>query len=102
MAEKDAEYLPRSSSEFVESSILDTIIPQATNFDIEEALNGSVERLDDSTASPLSSIAQRNFLFFGLCSYEFHCFNVLLIPRSQMRNSMFMLYSKPHTAMSGH
>lgn len=55
----------RGSSDFVESSILDTIVPQATDFDIEESLKGSVERLDDATGSPLSSIVQRKFLFFG-------------------------------------
>lgn len=66
MAEHNHEENPRSSREFVESSILDAIVPHATNFDIEEVLLDSVERLDDPEASPLSSIAQRNFLFFDL------------------------------------
>ena len=37
---------PRGSLEFVESSILGTIIPLASDLNIEEALSGSVERLD--------------------------------------------------------
>lgn len=64
MAAHHDEEPPRTSREFVESSLLDTIVPHSTEFDIEEALLGSVERLDDPDASPLSSIAQRDFLFF--------------------------------------
>jgi hypothetical protein len=56
---------PRGSLEFVESSVLDTIIPSASPLNIEQALSGSVERLDDSNASPLASIPQRQTLFFG-------------------------------------
>jgi hypothetical protein len=55
---------PRGSLEFVESSILDTIIPSSTNLNIE-SLSGSVERLDEGSFSPLPSIAQRHTLFFG-------------------------------------
>lgn len=56
---------PRGSLEFVETSILDTIIPLASDFNIEEALAGSVERLDVGNHSPLASIPQRHALFFG-------------------------------------
>ncbi len=56
---------PRGSLEFVESSVLDTIIPLASPLNIEQALSGSVERLDEGYASPLSSIPQRQALFFG-------------------------------------
>ncbi|TVY88708.1 hypothetical protein LAWI1_G003814 [Lachnellula willkommii] len=55
---------PRGSLEFVESSVLDTIIPLASNLDIEEALSGSVERLDEGNDSPLATIPQRQALFF--------------------------------------
>jgi hypothetical protein len=66
----------------VESSILDTVIPSSTAVSIEEALGGSVEHLDEGTTSPLSSIAQRQILFFGrsiCCKLWFY---VLLIHRS--------------------
>lgn len=56
---------PRGSLEFVESSVLDTIVPLANPLDIEEALHGSIQRLDDDHASPLASIPQRLALFFG-------------------------------------
>jgi hypothetical protein len=56
---------PRGSLEFVESSILGTIIPLASDLNIEEALSGSVERLDETDDSPLAAIPQRQALFFG-------------------------------------
>ena len=65
MSEFGEEIRSRGSIEFVESSILDTIIPLASDFDIEEALSGSVERLDEGNDSPLATIPQRHALFFG-------------------------------------
>lgn len=59
---------PRGSVDFIESSILDTIIPSSTTVNIEEAVRGSVEQLDEGTASPLASITQRQILFFGTSS----------------------------------
>ena len=59
------EIRPRGSLEFTDSSILDTIVPLASDLDIEEALSGSVERLDDGNDSPLAAIPQRHALFFG-------------------------------------
>jgi len=68
MSEFGDEILSRGSIEFVESSILDTIIPLASDLDIEEALSGSVERLDEGNDSPLAAIPQRHALFFGKLS----------------------------------
>jgi hypothetical protein len=59
---------PRGSIDFVESSVLDTIVPAASNLNIEEALAGSVERLDDGNDSPLAAILQRQALYFGTYS----------------------------------
>lgn len=56
---------PRGSIDFVESSILDTTIPLDSNLNIEDALGGSVERLDEGNESPLAAIPQRQTLFFG-------------------------------------
>jgi hypothetical protein len=70
MQELEAEEArPRGSIEFVETSVLDTIVPFANPLNIEEALGGSVERLDDGRASPLASIPQRQALFFGWFSH---------------------------------
>ena len=66
-AGEETERRPRGSLEFVESSILGTIVPLASDLNIEEALSGSVERLDNGNDSPLAAIAQRNALFFGRC-----------------------------------
>ena len=63
--EEEEETRPRGSLEFVETSILDTIVPLASNLNIEDALKGSVERLDEGNDSPLAAIPQRNALFFG-------------------------------------
>ncbi|KAG9235629.1 TRAPP trafficking subunit Trs65-domain-containing protein [Amylocarpus encephaloides] len=62
--EANEDYQPRGSLDIVESSVLDTIIPLASQFNIEEALTGSVERLDEGTYSPLTAIPQRQALFF--------------------------------------
>jgi len=56
---------PRGSLEFVETSVLDTLIPLASDLNIEEVLSGSVERLEDGNDSLLAAILQRQTLFFG-------------------------------------
>lgn len=56
----------RGSVDFVETSILDTIIPFSTTIDIKEALHKSV---NEGAASPLASIKQRQTLFFGGCPF---------------------------------
>jgi hypothetical protein len=65
MSDNGQQTQPRGSLDFVESSILDTIVPSSTSVNIEAALTGSVHRLDVATGSPLSAIAQRQSLFFG-------------------------------------
>jgi hypothetical protein len=55
----------RGSIDIVESSVLDTIIPLASELNMEEALSGSIERLDEGSYSPLAAIPQRHALFFG-------------------------------------
>ncbi|TEY74211.1 hypothetical protein BOTCAL_0075g00130 [Botryotinia calthae] len=64
MEESQEEPIPRSSLEFTQSSILDTIIPLASDLNIEEALSGSVEKLDEGNGSPLAAIPQRQALYF--------------------------------------
>ncbi|QSZ28678.1 hypothetical protein DSL72_003178 [Monilinia vaccinii-corymbosi] len=58
------EPVPRGSLEFTKSSILDTIIPLASDMNIEEALSGSVEGLDEGSDSLLAAISQRQALYF--------------------------------------
>ncbi len=66
----EEEARPRGSIELVESSVLDTIIPLETKLNIEDALSGSVERLDEGSDSPLAAIPQRQALFFGTLSHR--------------------------------
>lgn len=83
MAGTEAEEVrPRGSVDFTESSILDTIIPLASDLDIEDALSGSVERLDEGTDSPLAAIPQRTALFFGKVLKTIQRCGILLIHRS--------------------
>ena len=70
---------PRGSIDIVETSILDTIIPLASELDMEEELSGSVERLDEGSYSPLAAIAQRHALFFGKRVNILSGVNILLI-----------------------
>lgn len=59
---------PRGSLEFLDSAVLDTIIPFATELDIEDALKGSVERIDGGKTSPLAAIPQRHAVYLGKSS----------------------------------
>ena len=61
----EMEARPRGSLDFVETSVLDTIVPAASDLNFDEALAGSVERLDDGNESPLAAIPQRQALYFG-------------------------------------
>ena len=90
---------PRGSLEFTESSTLDTIIPLASDLDIEDILSGSVERLDEGSDSPLAAIPQRQALFFGKCPHTLRRLCLLLIHRSQMKQSMSMLFYRHHILM---
>lgn len=53
------------SKSFIEGISLETIVPHASNIDIEEVLSESSSR-DDALSSLLASIEQRQFLFFGV------------------------------------
>ena len=81
---------PRGSVEFAESSVLDTVIPLASNLDIEEALGGSVERLDESNNSPLAAIPQRTALLFGMFAYLPD--KLLYLTHSQMLDETISVY----------
>ena len=66
MSTEGAGIAPRSSAEFVESAVLETLIPHASHIDIEAELRNGESLDDDDDASPLSSIAQRRLLYFGI------------------------------------
>lgn len=59
---------PRQSLEFAESSVLEAIVPAASNVDIEDAFHSWDGTIEDETASILPFVKQRHVLLFGTCS----------------------------------
>lgn len=57
-----------SSAEFAENSVLDFLIPHTSEVDIEEALGSSETAQDADDSALITSIPQRNLLFFGMHS----------------------------------
>lgn len=59
--------MPGSSlhGEFLRQAVLDTVVPHATNVDIEGALTSALEDGAEDLSSVLGSIPQRSLLFFG-------------------------------------
>ena len=53
---------------FVEESILDILIPEASQLDIEEALRSTDADVDHSALIP--TIPQRKLLYFGMVSFD--------------------------------
>lgn len=66
MTESEEEVHARGSSEFIESSVLSTIIPLDAQFDINEVLSSSDP--SEEADSPLAVVPHRQALFFGKSS----------------------------------
>ncbi|MCJ1475964.1 hypothetical protein MMC13_004628 [Lambiella insularis] len=56
--------MSNSNAEFAENSIVDVLIPEASSVDIEEALAASETARDEDDSALITSITQRNLLFF--------------------------------------
>jgi hypothetical protein len=65
MAAIEPEAPPRGSAEFVESAVLEAIVPAASSIGIEDLLQSWDGSVDDENASILPFISQRQFLLFG-------------------------------------
>lgn len=78
-------------AEFAENSVVDFLIPHASEVDIEEALGSSETAQDVDDSALITSIPQRNLLFFGMNSARpLQDCNVLLIARVlQMRRFQY-------------
>lgn len=61
----EEKYRPRASTEFVETTVLDTFIPAYTQTNVEDLLSRTLETLGGNKRSPLSHVAQRADLLFG-------------------------------------
>ena len=66
-----AEEEPAATRRFIAHSILDFIIPEASQLDIEEALSSASANADDDAPTGLAAIPQRKTLFFGKASLPF-------------------------------
>lgn len=51
---------------FLKHAVLDTIVPHASEVNLEEALSSGLRVDSDDSLSLLSSIQQRDLLFFGM------------------------------------
>lgn len=52
--------------EFLRHAVLDTVVPHASDVDLEAALTSALEGGADDLTSVLSQISQRSVLFFGM------------------------------------
>ncbi|CAO2650736.1 Nn.00g020280.m01.CDS01 [Neocucurbitaria sp. VM-36] len=65
MAASPAEALPRGSAEFVESSVLEAVVPANSDIDIENELSAWDGVVEDESGSILPFISQRHVLLLG-------------------------------------
>ena len=61
---------PRSSTEFVESSVLEAVIPLSSDIDLEEDLSSWDGTADGEDSSVLPFLSQRNVLLLGTYPIE--------------------------------
>lgn len=57
---------------FVQGSVLDIFIPEASELDIQEALGASKTSRNIDDSALVTSIPQRNLLFFGMSVIRAH------------------------------
>lgn len=65
MAASPIEALPRGSVEFVESSVLETVVPANSSIDIEDELDAWDGVVEDESSAILPFVPQRQVLLFG-------------------------------------
>jgi hypothetical protein len=85
----------RGSLEFVESSIIQTVIPEHTELSLEEGLRASLAKDGDVDAA-LQDITLRQAVFFGKLMFGPLKANILLIIRIQMKYWMYMSFYGHH------
>jgi hypothetical protein len=65
MASSQVEPQPRGSGEFVESSVLEAVVPNDSEIDIKDELESWDGSIEDESSSVLPFISQRQVLLFG-------------------------------------
>lgn len=66
MADSEGEMRGRGSAEFVESSVLEAIVPANSEIDIEKEVQAWTGTVEDESGSSLPSIPQRSVLLLGM------------------------------------
>jgi len=56
---------PRGSAEFVESSILEAVVPSDSDFDVEDEISSWDGSTEEENGSVLPFLSQRQVLLFG-------------------------------------
>ena len=85
----------KASQQFIAHSILDLIIPEASQLDIEEALSSASANADDDAPASLASIPQRKALYFGRSlSHHARIMSYLSTGIEQMNNFPYSSCSK--------
>ena len=75
----DIEPVPRTSTEILESSRLEVLVPHASDVDIAKLIQSQAELEEDShnvsAIEALESVPQRRSLFYGeYHAHHLHCF----------------------------
>jgi hypothetical protein len=65
MAASPGELTTRTSAEFVESSVLEAIVPANSDINVEEVLRSWDGAIDDESGSILPVLSQRTVLLLG-------------------------------------
>jgi hypothetical protein len=65
MATSPGQFKPRSSAEFVESSVLEALIPARSDVNIKQELLAWDGTIEDESGSILPFLLQRNVLLLG-------------------------------------
>jgi hypothetical protein len=65
MAASPVQFKPRSSAEFVESSVLEALVPARSDVNIQEELSAWDGTIEDESGSILPFLSQRNVLLLG-------------------------------------
>jgi hypothetical protein len=68
MASSPGAPITRSSAEFVESSVLEAIVPAKSDINVEEELRSWDGEIGDENGSILPTISQRTVLLLGMIS----------------------------------
>jgi hypothetical protein len=95
MAAAEENVQARTSSEFVDETILEAFVPSASDLDIQNLLESWDGEVPEDSNSIVPFIEQRPFLLLGTSAQTIFRERLLLITGVQMKWSPFMLYFAP-------